>query len=446
MKMKKVVLSLAGVMAAAAFAPEASAVPVFARQTGMACSACHFAHFPLLNPFGRSFKASGYTLMGAQGKVEGEDLSIPDRLNMAMLATAGHQSQGTANGTAAAAGDNGWFVPGAGGELQLFIGGKVSEYSGFLSEFGIGNATVVNTGAGATAAATPAIKAASGKLLLLPEVAEGIHAGLVIYQIGQDAAGSFELLNTGATSIHRLMGNTGAARQHINATSARQFVVAEGGATGISGVVVSDKYFVNISRYAPVDTNSGVNSAANLPGQYVRAAAFFDLVGFDSAVGIQSWSGRIDSTSNLGVLQLGEEKATALDFQMQGEVGGKTLGFYASWAKAPKGTAGGQANRFNASTAHDKSSFNLAVDYTVMPKVTLQAAYRNGTVPNAVGASTQTQKDNAFMLGAAYELAQNQHLSIHYTAQSGSAYDATTGVNKAVTGKTNTTVLLESFF
>ncbi len=76
--MKKIVLSLAGVMAAAAFAPEASALPVFARQTGMACSACHFQHFPLLNGFGRAFKAAGFTMVGAQGKIEGDRLSIPD--------------------------------------------------------------------------------------------------------------------------------------------------------------------------------------------------------------------------------------------------------------------------------------------------------------------------------------------------------------------------------
>src|SRR5271169_4336593 len=88
--MKKVALSLAGLLAAAAFAPEASALPVFARQTGMACNACHFQHFPLLNSFGRSFKNSGFTLMGAQGKVEGDDLSLPNVVNAAVLTSMGY--------------------------------------------------------------------------------------------------------------------------------------------------------------------------------------------------------------------------------------------------------------------------------------------------------------------------------------------------------------------
>lgn len=42
-------------------APMAQAVPSFARQTGMACEACHTV-FPELTHFGRVFKANGYTL------------------------------------------------------------------------------------------------------------------------------------------------------------------------------------------------------------------------------------------------------------------------------------------------------------------------------------------------------------------------------------------------
>src|SRR5437016_5177306 len=38
-------------------------VPAFSRQTGLACSACHY-QFPQLTPFGRLFKLNGYTLTG----------------------------------------------------------------------------------------------------------------------------------------------------------------------------------------------------------------------------------------------------------------------------------------------------------------------------------------------------------------------------------------------
>ena len=39
----------------------AKAVPSYARQTGMSCTACHYS-FPELNAFGRQFKMNGYTL------------------------------------------------------------------------------------------------------------------------------------------------------------------------------------------------------------------------------------------------------------------------------------------------------------------------------------------------------------------------------------------------
>jgi hypothetical protein len=37
-------------------------VPIFGRQTGMECSACHTI-FPQLTPFGREFKLGGYVIV-----------------------------------------------------------------------------------------------------------------------------------------------------------------------------------------------------------------------------------------------------------------------------------------------------------------------------------------------------------------------------------------------
>ena len=47
----------------------ANALPLYARQTGQPCAACHTA-FPELTPFGRRFKLTGYTL-------DGGDSSLP---------------------------------------------------------------------------------------------------------------------------------------------------------------------------------------------------------------------------------------------------------------------------------------------------------------------------------------------------------------------------------
>lgn len=59
------------------------ALPSFARQTGMSCTACHTS-FPELNSFGRQFKANGYVLTTASAINDqgGDTLKPRTRLNL----------------------------------------------------------------------------------------------------------------------------------------------------------------------------------------------------------------------------------------------------------------------------------------------------------------------------------------------------------------------------
>ncbi|HEX5338577.1 MAG TPA: hypothetical protein VFW53_09080, partial [Gallionella sp.] len=415
----------------------------FARQTGMACTACHFQHFPLLNGFGRAFKAAGYTMMGAQDKVEGEHLSIPGQLNMTVLATAGVQHTNANAGTP----NSQLFVPGSGGELQLFIGGKVTDFAGFLSEFGM---------------SAPTASTANAKLHLMPEVAPGIHAGVTVFTGNQGASGSMEMLNTGASSVHRLMGNTGPNAEHMAAYSARQYMTglstaaaasnaallalvpgavaptaAGQGGTGASVNVVADNFVVSLGKEA------AANNVANAPGTlgalnytYARGIFMTDIAGFDSGFGIQYFGG-VGYNAVLGGNVA--RKMTVIDGQMQGALGGMPVGFYASYASAPAGNAA-EYNAFNSTLSttglvgqRSANSFNIAGELGVVPGIaTVQLALRNAKT----GAGTN---DNAIMIGATYELAMNMELSLHYTTQSGSAW---TGLN----GNNATTFLLETLF
>jgi len=54
----RLLLQSLGVGLCVALAAPVLAVPSFARQTGMACAACHTV-FPELTPFGREFKLNG---------------------------------------------------------------------------------------------------------------------------------------------------------------------------------------------------------------------------------------------------------------------------------------------------------------------------------------------------------------------------------------------------
>ncbi len=442
--MKKLVLSLAATLAATAFAPEASALPAFARQTGMACSACHYQHFPLLNGFGRAFKNSGFTLMGAQGRIEGDNnLSIPDVLNLGVFATAYFQTQGhekvagVDQGADPALGK--WGTPGTGGELSLFIGGRVTEFAGFLAEAAFGGDP-----AGRKNVVGPA------KLALLFPVGD-YRLGTVIYSSpDQGAAYSFETLNTGAVGTHKMMGNTGPSDQHVQAAYAAQYLGTKTAATGINVVGNGDIGFFNIGAYEMAG-NDAVSGANNLDLIYGRLAGTFDMAGWDTGVGVQYFGGKSHVTATAPALY-NAPKATIVDFQMQGDISTLPVGFYASYGSASAGSAN-ETNPFNshmemvagAATAvagtQNKHSLNLAAEVGVIPHVvTVQLAVRAGKN----GAATNNG-DNAVMLGLAYELAQNMALTFHHTQQSGSAWNANAAGDQ-LPGKDANTLLLETAF
>jgi hypothetical protein len=431
--MKKIVLSLAGVLAAAAFAPEASALPAFARQTGMACSACHFQHFPLLNGFGRAFKAAGFTMMGAQGKIEGDRLSIPDTLNMAFLTSLGYvKNNQTADpsGITKNAGNGAFYLPGVAGESSLFVGGRVSDFAGFLSEITLAPGAAID----------------SAKLPILYPVTDAVRAGLVPFTTnGQGASYGFEYLNTGANAIHSISNTVGNAlaggNEFIQAISAQQYINTATAADGVAAVANSDMGFINITKFQ--GTGIATGQAASLGSTYLRVAATFDLAGWDSALGVQSWQGSSLNTGTAlvadpvtgalvtpGVLPaMAVTKATAIDGQMQGTLGDMPTGFYFSYAKAPVSTTG-VANAYNAGTA-DRSSFNVDAEIGVVPEVaTIGAAIRRGKSGVAAGSSTNAS-DNAYYLTATYKIQQNMLARLSYVAQSGdlwtTAYANTVG-------------------
>ncbi len=438
--MKKIVLSLASVLVATAFAPEASAVPVFARQTGKACNSCHFQHFPLLNANGQDFKNSGFTQVSGKGKFKGEDLSIPDNLNLGVFTTTYFQSQSHEKiaGADQGASVKKWGVPGTGGELSLFFGGRISEFAGFLAEAGLG---------GGGAPTEPVVGAA--KLVMLFPVGD-MRIGPVIYSSnGQGAAYSFELLNTGAAATHKMMGNGGPDDQHVKAAYAAQYLGTATAATGVHVVANNSMGFINVGAWEMAG-NAAVDGANNLNLRYIRLASTMPIGGWEAGFGIQNFGG--DSVVTGGVGATNSPRATVVDAQMQGDLSGMPVGIYASYGTAKAGTATA-VNPFNTyqvwdpvsstfvSTAgtQSKTSLNVSAEFGVIPHGTVQVAVRmakNGAATN--------NADNALMLGVTYELAQNVGLSLSHTQQSGSAWNEVAG--SVAAGKTADTLLLEVLF
>ncbi len=123
------VLAAAGLFAP----PPAQAVPSFARQTGMACEACHTV-FPELTHFGRVFKANGYILTNVKqvrdvNSKKEELLGLAQTVPLSIMAQISYTQMKTAVPDLSSAGAPGVAQNGTAGfpqQLSLFYAGKIA--------------------------------------------------------------------------------------------------------------------------------------------------------------------------------------------------------------------------------------------------------------------------------------------------------------------------------
>lgn len=383
---------------------DAQAIPAFARQTGHACTTCHFQSFPSLNSFGRAFKASGYTQIGEQGKIEDDKLSIPNVLNLSLVVKARYQQT---NGDSKAGTDRGEIqVP---DEATLMAGGRGGEHVGFLLERGL--------------------KETGGfdnfKLIFPFDMGGTTLAAGAFTTDGGGAAYGFELLNTGALSMQKPFGEG-------VATSAQQYTGLNTAATGIVIYGASDMFFVNASLWGPSHSDA-ISSGLNL-AQYIRAAVTPNLGGWDMAIGLQYWGGEtklgedgsssttyaIDQTTGLIAATTTKNtyvvQGTAIDAQALGEVAGMPLGVYFTYAVVPK--AGTDVNKnYAIASAEDKSATSIAANLSVIPnKASIGLSYLTGK--NGTGTK---DVENAMNIALVYKLAQNVKVQLDYATFSGDA-------------------------
>ncbi|HQS57943.1 MAG: hypothetical protein B7Y56_06080 [Gallionellales bacterium 35-53-114] len=396
--MKKIIYLLGVAFVAIAMMPQAFAVPGYSRQTALACSSCHYQSFPALNELGRSFKAGGFTMMGTQKLVEGsEGLSLPETLNAGFVTKIRYQQA------------NGAKVDGTNtvndGQLQMFdellliLGGRVSENIGVQVEL---NLPGKNT--------DPVVE--NFKMPFIYDVG-GIKAGVIPFTTGgQGVSYGFELMNTGAVRGGRIME----ARKTF---SAQQYIGTDGKAEGVAAVASNSMFFFNVSKWSPRsagDTNKGSPTA-----NYIRLGVTPKLGIWDTAIGVQSWSGQ--ATQPTAPLTAVETKAYAVDAQVQGDVAAMPVGIYLTYANASGSdqTAGTIKNAFNANP-NAETAMTIAGQLGVVPgRATLLMAYRKGDNGKAAN-----NGDNAIMFGGTYLLTQNVQFQLNHEKYSGSAYDVVT--------------------
>ncbi len=415
--MKKIVLSLAGVLAATAFAPEASAIPAFARQTGLACSSCHFQHYPVLSTTGQEFKVGAYTQLSAKGKFKSDDLSIPDQLNAAILIKARYQktdgtdAAGTTDGVTTNSGQ--WQIP---DELSLFFGGRIGDNGmvkmGFMNE---------NNMVGG-----PAGGIIAGLKIPVAIALDPVTVQVIPY--GTDALGmayGFEQSSTGMTRGVRWA-------EHRTDISAAQYTgLGSGTASGLAFVVNHELGYINVSKWSPAFFYVGGATGTQMSATWARIAATPTIADWAMHIGLGMASGK---GWNDGAVTKFETKGTVVDFQAQGAVAEMETSVYAQYAVAPK-SSGANANLFNGKDGTDKKALTIGADFSVIPHTLhVGAAYRiaNEGLTVAEQNAGAGDKDNSLTFTAVYDLFQNVALHANYSMRNGSSYDAG-GTNDATT-------------
>ncbi len=390
---------------------DALAVPAFARQTSMPCTACHFQNFPTLNSFGRSFRSGGYTLTGGQGMIEGDDISLPLMLNASVITKVRYvKSNGNTNdGTDY--GEIQWPD-----EAAILVGGKLSSNAGFLMELGLLSATEVDvevdpaTGEGSGSGESNAFLSTKVHF----NVAKAGNTQFSVIPFSTDGLGSaygFELLNTGAQRSQRPIED----RRGFSAAQA--LGLGSGEATGIALVASSHNYFINYTPWVPGWGGTNTNVKPSGLAHYFRAAYMPYIGSWDSAFGVQLWSGDAEVADGNG----GETKMATdgwvVDGQMQGSVGSFPLGIYASYGEC---SADPEHHLGDCANEDDATAFGILGQLGVVPnKWSIYAAYRTKDVGTADDA-----KFNSATIGTKYLASQNISFELFNVKESGDGVDA----------------------
>lgn len=376
---------------------DSQAIPGFARQTGMACAACHTT-FPAINAFGRAFKAGGYVLVGAQPLIEGENLSLPSTLNMSLITKLRYSKTNGNTGVGLDRGEIVWPD-----EAAFLVGGRVSERIGFLAEIALGGATEVDLGDG-----TGDTNGLFG--LKIPfNVGQAGNTNFSIIPFSTDGLGvayGFELLNTGALRSQRSI------EYRTGFSAAQSLGVGSGEATGMAFVAHTPEFYLNYTPWTPGWGGNNMDVGSSF-AHYFRGVYMPALGSWDTGFGFQYFTGDAKPTDGTVVTPLNTD-AWVIDAQANGEVAGMPLSLYASYGSADTGSVWNN-------NPDDATAFAAMAQLggLLSSKANVYLGYRTKDNGKATA-----NRDNAWTFGGQYFPAQNVRLELFHVMESGSAIDA----------------------
>ena len=367
----------------------AYAIPAFARQMGVSCSACHSENgYPALNRFGRDFKASGYTMVGTEKVIGGSTqpsdglASIPSALNMSVVA-ASSITDGSGNRKTNVATNS----------IGFFLGGRISENVGAFVEVGYDEGTAV--------ADTNQSQHFALANLVVP----------ITYKMGDNTYGVVPYTTDGhAATASELFDNGGFSA--ISKVGARD----NNGAKGVSLYIYNPNYFINYVAWSNGDKSADNITLAN----YLRVAYTPQIGNWDLEVGAQYMTGNTNETDDNGFVVANSLKKTdayVVDFNALGKVGNFPLDVAISYARTKY-----DANSLFATNTDKKDgeAFVFDTKLGIIPRTLVARLYYVNQ--DHVGGSND--KVDTTELSLRYFLAENINLEATYDIISGNTASA----------------------
>lgn len=383
----------------------AEAIPGFARQMGMECSACHAQNIPMLNRFGREFARSGFTMSsmsGPQTLIEGSDigLGLPSVLNGSAVLRASYTLSNGDKTTGTDRGELGIFDKSA-----LFFGGRFAENVGGIAKLGSGADINTTSSVGL-----------SGKVTIAYEMFEGT-GGVTVYSVGGTGPFSgMENYNTGLYTPLRMFENG-------KNTNAAQFTgVGAGSATGLQAYYGGAGLFASAGIYVPAQNSSGLDVGHSLI-PFGRIAYEFMAGSWTITPGGYALKGSAklsDTALNAGtadILVTIDREAYGLDLQVEGTVAEMpVMIILQSVLKNETAFDPGTINHIGNLRAEDDKATSLEVQINPISKLGIKAAALTyDTAVESTGKGPQTIDKNSYSLGVNYGFRQNLLFDIEYT-------------------------------
>ena len=345
-----------GLLALVGLTNEAQALPMFGKQTGLDCKACHLQHIPKLNAVGRNFAASGMTqsLKNTDANSSGMDLN-PSVMFKSIYEKTWDLPTSSGKIKVTPTSDGDLAVPKT---ASLFVGGRVSEKVGAIVNLSYKD--IENNSIG-------------GKVVYANEM-DGGYWGTAVYS--SDNFGPFSGMETYNSSLYKPL-KTFDMKKLSNAFQATN--LGSGSATGVQLYYDKDNLFRggdhvfgSLGMYAPAQDNRYMDLSSNiLP--FARVAYEYPVGDFNlilGAFGIVGGS-TVSSTEPMHI----NRETYGMDFQVEGMIAEKSVSLIMSNIFRNKLTYTGVGSDLEEFNDVLNDAFSVEGEVNLTPDFGVKAAY-----------------------------------------------------------------------